>query len=48
MCVCVCERVLRGEQLQLGLDAAVSHAHPRQRRADVLGGAWTTKQEHND
>ena len=33
-------RVLLGELAQLGLNTAVSHAHPGQGRADVSGGPW--------
>lgn len=32
-----------GELPQLGLDAAVAHAHARERRADVPGGPWRGK-----
>lgn len=33
------EGVLRGEELQFGLNAAMSHTHPGQCWADVFGGA---------
>lgn len=39
-----CFSVLRCEQFKLGFDAAVSHTHPGQRRADLLGCTWNNQQ----